>query len=460
MKVARVAVYTHKQLIVKRRSDLEDETVQTIWMELGLPQQKKILLMAGYRQWRLPGRGPETISVQEQRNRWTTILNQWEKALKEEKEVILMMDANLDSLTWNMDSSQLSPYHSSVKLRSLAEDLFARIFPHGVSLMVGEPTRAENGVEISCLDHAYTNKPEKLAPVQTLWTGMSDHKLLKIKRHSKSIQNKVRFTRKRTFKNFNKEEFKRRVRNMAELKLIEETSNVDEAAKLLTEGITRILDEMAPVKTIQVREKYAPHLSEETKELQNQRNKAQARAAESGLPEDWRIYRSLRNRCLNNLRKDRRNWEREKLNSTKNSSSDIWQTVKGILNWNSTGPPNQLMHEGKVISSPAGLASTMNNFFLEKVKKLIKKIPKTVCDPLKKLKDTMRNHECTFRLREITLEEGIKLIKDIKNSTATGVDFIDNSTIKLIANEIAPAITKIINPVSYTHLTLPTKRIV
>ena len=68
MKVARVALYTHKQLVVKRRSDLEDETVQTIWVELGLPRQKKILLMAGYRQWRLPGRGPETVSVQEQRN--------------------------------------------------------------------------------------------------------------------------------------------------------------------------------------------------------------------------------------------------------------------------------------------------------------------------------------------------------------------------------------------------------
>ena len=47
MKVARVAVYTHKSLIVKRRTDLEDETIQTIWLEIGLPQQKKSLIMAG-----------------------------------------------------------------------------------------------------------------------------------------------------------------------------------------------------------------------------------------------------------------------------------------------------------------------------------------------------------------------------------------------------------------------------
>ena len=64
---------------------------------------------------------------------------------------------------------------------------------------------------------------------------------------------------------------------------------------------------------------------------------------------------------------------------------------------------------------------------------------------MQKLKETMRNRECTFKLREITEEESIKLIMGIKNSRAIGVDNIDNTVIKLIAKEIAPAITKIIN---------------
>ena len=225
IKVARIALYTSKQLIVKRRSDLENDTVQTIWLELGLPQQKKSLVMAGYRQWRLPGQGQETVSVPQQKARWNIILEQWERALKEEKEVIVMMDANLDSLTWTKDSNLLPPNHSSIKLRSLAEDLFGRIYPYGVSMLVREATRAENGAETSCLDHVYTNKPEKLAPVQTFWTGMSDHKLIKVKRFSKSIQNRIRYTRKRIYKNFDKEEFQRRVKEMPELREIEQTSN-------------------------------------------------------------------------------------------------------------------------------------------------------------------------------------------------------------------------------------------
>ena len=118
------------------------------------------------------------------------------------------------------------------------------------------------------------------------------------------------------------------------------------------------------------------------------------------------------------------------------------------------GPPNQLITDGKIINTPAGLASTLNRFFINKIKNLIKGIPKTDSDPLRKLKETMRNRECSFKLREITLEEGMKLILSSKNSTATGVDHIDNRTLKLVAKEIAPAITKIIN-LSFRTSTFP-----
>ena len=37
---ARVIVYTHKSLIVKRRVDLEDSRISAIWLEVGLPQKR------------------------------------------------------------------------------------------------------------------------------------------------------------------------------------------------------------------------------------------------------------------------------------------------------------------------------------------------------------------------------------------------------------------------------------
>ena len=44
------AVYTHNSLSVKRRYDLENEGIATVWLQLGWPNQKGILMMSGYRQ--------------------------------------------------------------------------------------------------------------------------------------------------------------------------------------------------------------------------------------------------------------------------------------------------------------------------------------------------------------------------------------------------------------------------
>ena len=69
----------------------------------------------------------------------------------------------------------------------------------------------------------------------------------------------------------------------------------NEAAEMLTKGMTRVLDKMAPLRTIQVRNNYAPWLSDTTKELTIRRREAQAKAAITGDPGDLRLVRSLRN---------------------------------------------------------------------------------------------------------------------------------------------------------------------
>ena len=58
--MARVAVYTHNILRVKRREDLEDDTVAAVWLECGLPNQRSFLVCVGYRQWRLLGQSDNT----------------------------------------------------------------------------------------------------------------------------------------------------------------------------------------------------------------------------------------------------------------------------------------------------------------------------------------------------------------------------------------------------------------
>ena len=52
LKVVRVVVYTHQSLEVARRHDLENDTVSSVWLESGLPRQKKILMCNAYHEWK------------------------------------------------------------------------------------------------------------------------------------------------------------------------------------------------------------------------------------------------------------------------------------------------------------------------------------------------------------------------------------------------------------------------
>ena len=151
---------------------------------------------------------------------------------------------------------------------------------------------------------------------------------------------------------------------------------------------------MAPVRTIQVRTKYAPWLSDNTKDLIKNRNEAHKIASETKSQDDYRLYKSLRNQATAKMRQEKKAWERLKLNSTKNDPSTLWKNVKSWLNWNNSGPPSRLFHNGRMINSPAGIAGTMNSFFLGKVAGLRGDLPEVEADPMSKLREAMSDRQC------------------------------------------------------------------
>ena len=176
-----------------------------------------------------------------------------------------------------------------------------------------------------------------------------------------------------------------------------------------------------------------------------QRDNAHKKAAATNSPEDWRLFRSIRNRVTALIRRDKKLWEQEKLDSSLNNSEQTWRTVKSWLNWGSSGPPTQLVCDGKIVSSPSRIANIMNNFFTDKVKSLRNKIPAERSDPLSKFKEAMHQRTCVFKLKKTTEAEVLEVISQLKNSSSSGIDYIDTRTIKLIAELIAPSLVHIVN---------------
>ena len=148
-----------------------------------------------------------------------------------------MGDTNLDYLKLT-DAGQLQP---------LIDLMLEKIYPHGVQQSVKVPTRSWPGQQDSCLDHVYTNTPDKLSKAEARTRGSSDHKLILVTRLSKNIKENIRYCKKRSYKNFDEKEFLKEVEKISWWEVYA-SEDVDVAVDIFTNKITEILDKMAPVK--------------------------------------------------------------------------------------------------------------------------------------------------------------------------------------------------------------------
>ena len=139
------------------------------------------------------------------------------------------------------------------------------------------------------------------------------------------------------------------------------TEDVEETVLIVTEKLTTILIDMAPVKCIQTQAKYAPWLSKETKEKIKARNKAQKIASESNLKEDWDEFKRKRNEITKILKSEKRAWQANKIKTFGSDTSSIWKNIKNWLGWTAGGPPSKLIENDSVFNKPSDIARIMKS---------------------------------------------------------------------------------------------------
>ena len=110
--------------------------------------------------------------------------------------------------------------------------------------------------------------------------------LISAVRHSKAIKSSPKYIRKRCYKYFDSDLFIARVQQLSWLDVYL-SEDADEAVGLFTNKITDMLEDMAPMRTIQVRANYVPWISKETLDLMKERDDLQKLASETKTREDY-----------------------------------------------------------------------------------------------------------------------------------------------------------------------------
>ena len=415
---ARVVAYVKKSLHYQQVLDLEDNLVQSIWLRGGFKNGKQIYFCHAYREH--SSDMGDTIAAQAEYLK--ILLGQWEAATEhnfanEPNEVHVALDMNLDYSKWLQPSYRLS------SLTNLVQDTCNT---NNFSQLVSEPTRIMyNSVnattEISCIDHVYCNSKYKCSTPAVISSGASDHDMVSYIRYSKPPPSPARTIRRRSYKHFNEEDF---ITDMGAVDWTDvyRSEDVDTATQVFTRKFVEVLNEHAPWVLYQKRKCFSPWLTEDTKNLMNERDMWKRKAKELAIlntgtaceeqKRAWEKFKQLRNSVNNKKRYEELNYKREKMSENIGDPAKMWKTSKLFMNWRSPGSPTQLEVNNSLVTRACLIASHMNQFFIDKVRQTRSSMAQVVIN-LGHCRKIMETKQCGLRLQHVSEQKVMKLIKKI-----------------------------------------------
>ena len=95
---------------------------------------------------------------------------------------------------------------------------------------------------------------------------------------------------------------------------------------MLTDMIVKVTDELAPLKTIQKKDRYAGWMTKEIKKKINKRNYLHDRAKKTGSEIYWRIFRRYRNRLKSEMKSLKSKYMKKFVLA--DSSATKWSRIK------------------------------------------------------------------------------------------------------------------------------------
>ena len=249
LKHARIVLLVKNDLIVHEMREHMDEDTAVIWIRVGQDKRNSMTVGGVYRQHKLLGghqKDATRLEVQrQQENRWRRICSRWKNIAKNNK-CVVVGDINLDYLRWTNPKQHLE---------KMVDETKNVIETSGFLQLVSGYTRTWRTHADSCLDHVWSNCPNRTIKVINESRGASDHNMVGIHVSIRNIKSGGNNIVKRLWKQFDKDECVRRFK-LIDWKDIMDEVNVNVASSRLEEEICTIMDEMAPMKTVQVRTKF------------------------------------------------------------------------------------------------------------------------------------------------------------------------------------------------------------
>ncbi|MCG8048030.1 MAG: reverse transcriptase domain-containing protein, partial [Candidatus Thiodiazotropha endolucinida] len=409
-----VILYLKKSLRYKRRPDLEVSNIETIWVEVELPNTKPFLLCTAYRP---PSAHCDWIDLFEE---------ELSIAQTSSLEYTLMGDFNID-----FTACSNNKWLNMIQLFDLTQ-------------LIIQPTRITQTTS-TIIDHVYTSHPENITESFVSNFSLSDHLPICFTRkvNSKPLKKEHTTISYRCFKEFNEGLFLNELTNDLNT-FSTNLSNVDDDFSKWFSLVLKHLNILAPIKTKRVKSKRLPDWNTpEITLMQKQRDI-------SKRLKQWEDYRKYRNKTRQLIRQAKRKYFSESIANTKDVKH-IWKHLRSVNNKSTASPynlPDELVINNERITTPDLISCELNKYFAtiaEFLNKDNNNISPIDAHRIKDYIDSKVPCDISFNIPFISTEQVSSFIGKLDTSKSTGLDCLGPRILKMAAHCVSPSIAMLIN---------------
>ena len=443
-RTSRTGVLIFKDLHYQRRRDLETTGISTIWLQFNYPGRKALLFQAMYRQFQRLG-VPGSLTPSAQHRRWTLIIDKWEQAIKEEREIITMGDMNLNYLRWETPTHLKNSYDrmKDPMIKLLKE----KILDKGFTILSNVPTKLNdnNQEKPSCLDLMITNRVEKITSYQAGITSFSDHTLQYLTRSTRGIQTSNKYARIRSYKNFSIQQYRDNIINHHYYIDVLYENDPEIISRKIQDIMKDSLEPMAPIRVIQISDKTSTRLSQTVRAAIAERDLAHATFKETNMVEDMRHYRRLRNATNRLIAKEKFKRKVKTFQGEDQNLSDKWKTMKRETGQANFASPQTITENGKQHTTHANMAAALNRQYTQTIRKLIGEMESNGVDPLEHYRKVVPQGLTKFTFKQINMSQLRTTLSRMRATGSMGEDDLSTKNIKQAQKELEPLLLKLIN---------------
>ena len=227
---------------------------------------------------------------------------------------------------------------------------------------------------------------------------------------------------------------------------------VDDQVYVWSALMINILDEVAPVKKMRVRDKDVPYMTSHWKSAIRAKRRANDKYLKNKTPENWELRRKARNEATKQRRIAIKQYWYNKSNDLKNNPKAFFKTFKPFLGSKSCTERNDihLKINGSMITDQQQVAEELVEHFATLAdgigsieRKSIEDFRDHPC--VQRIQYENRNSTQTIEIEPVTQGQVLAALDSLNVNKATGTDGIPSKALKTGANELSAPLTTLFN---------------